>query len=218
MKDKGKILDRFFENPNLLFDSYEDEWPKLISELIEIPIIDYLHKAAQIEIPILAPKQIPQFSNLDDCTTNLADVLRLSGNMGPNFETLGEYLLPSSPSAGSRIKYGENQAKTGELLCLCEIKRVGENKVYLSTIGSIFNNLSENFRIRLLTRLLIRTDVFIYLYQLAFENTIDIKTELQTVLMETTAQRRTPNVKRFLLRVIENDEINLDFFRISMGL
>ncbi|MGL4361749.1 MAG: hypothetical protein ACRCSG_00410 [Cellulosilyticaceae bacterium] len=218
MNDIDHILSLFFDEPNRLFLEYEDRLSELVKTLVEIPMMDYLHRVAIQPKPELNGKNIPQFSSLDACSCLLTQTLELSGDFGPDFDTLGGYLSPTSPSEGARVKYGENHAKTGNLLQLCEIKRDRRVQVHLSTIGALYHKIPEHTQAKLLTRLMLRTEIFIYFYQEAFKRRIDIANELSNYLSESTAYRRAPNVRCFITRVLDNKEHNLDFIKSSLGL
>ena len=146
-------------------------------------------------------QDIPQFSNFDQAVNETLHIAEefTDRHEWLTYDILGE-LLPGNrtDTHNARTKYGENHAKTAELLEFVAIIPEQPRKIIITPLGRLFLHASPEEKDRILVRQLLRTtivqDMFNY-YTL--NGPFDILDYLEQYLSHSTAVRRRPNVRVF---------------------
>lgn len=150
---------------------------------------------------------IPQFSNFDSVIYDTIAAVDDANEVGEylTFDELGE-LLPGRRTNNdvSNKKYGENHAKTAELLGFITIIPERIRKLQITPLGKAFRSAANDERDRILIRQLMRTaivkDVFGKYQE---QGSFNITDYLENYLSHSTAVRRRPNVKVFFEKLAE---------------
>lgn len=139
----------------------------------------------------IAAKDIPQFSNFNDCYHNVVSCLVESGYESVNFGRMGFLLREAQRNDVADKKYGENHAKTAALMGLCNVnKRTG---ITLSAIGMAFYSLSYDQQQAIKPQMCL----YIPMMQNRFVPTSvdDSISHMMSILAASTQKRRYPNVR-----------------------
>lgn len=159
-------------------------------------------------LPISATN-IPQFSSVDNCIFKVGEILHGSMLKSMTYAEMGKYLRKGVgyKKLGADTKYGENHSKMAALIDLCDIKKKSCD-ISCSSLGLVLLNYNQDVRKRIATKLFLKIPIiqkyFVYCYD--EKQLLDM---LLTVLSESTAKRRFPNVKRVILMINKqrDDEI-----------
>lgn len=213
------IVEKFFSrkyeekiNEGILFYSFpQEEVLDYVENLIAEPLprfLAYIDKMSDREK--IESSDVFQFSNLDDGTSVFCDKMRKTDNPGMKFIEIGRLLLDDGKERkdGALVKYGENHAKTAEMLGLsfqlCKT-------YYLSGIGYVYSELSEDKQYRLLTRLVLRNKLVTRLYQASKNGKIDMR-EFLYMLSDSTYLRRKSNIRTILDVLARTEELDFEEF------
>lgn len=213
------IVEKFFSkeyeekiNKDILFYNFpQDEVQAYVEQVIAEPLprflayMDKLSERARIE-----SSDVFQFSDLDDGTILFCEKMKKTDNPGMKFIEIGRLLLDDGKERkdGALVKYGENHAKTAEMLGLSfELCKT----YYLSGIGYIYAELSEEKQERFLTRLVLRNKLITRLYQASQNGNINMR-EFLYMLSDSTYLRRKSNVKAILGVLVRSKEIDFNKF------
>ncbi len=150
-----QYLDYSPESLETLTVGDNDDVVEAIRLLLSIPILRLLD-AINHPYP-LSPKDIFQYSKLDDATDTLCTILEFEENR-LSYEEAGQRLTHASQQYAC-IKYGENHAKTAAMLTLVLIGREPDRKcnmVRISSLGSVSTMLSVEEKHELIKRLAVR--------------------------------------------------------------
>lgn len=213
------IVEKFFSkeyekkiNKNILFYNFpQEEVQMYVEQVIAEPLprfVDYIEKLT--ERTKIESRDIFQFSDLDDGTHVFCEKMKTTNNPGMKFIDIGRILLDDGTvrKDGALVKYGENHAKTAEMLGLSfELCKT----YYLSGIGYIYAELSEENQKRFLTRLVLRNKLVTRLYQASKNGTINMR-EFLYMLSDSTYIRRKSNVKAVLNVLLQSDERDFSEF------
>lgn len=173
-----------------------------IKSVLEIPIgtiLEYILKNSKRQA--IMASDVFQFSDFKNATYNLCQLIKKSNNPGLKHKEIGILLLNDGKERSelALAKYGENHIKTAELLGLAF---KNNNIYYLSTMGMMFDELSEIQQKMLLIRLILRNKLISQIIFVSKEQNIDMETFLYD-LSETTYIRRRSNIK-YILEILEN--------------
>ena len=207
------IVDRFFSNEyeekinkDILFYTFpQEEVQVYVEQVIAEPLprfLSYMDKMS--ERTRIESGDVFQFSDLDDGTTVFCEKMKRTDNPGMKFIDIGRLLLDDGKERkeGALIKYGENHAKTAEMLGLSfELCKT----YYLSGIGYIYAELSEEKQQRFLTRLVLRNKLVTRLYQASKNGNINMR-EFLYMLSDSTYLRRRSNIKSVLNVLVKSEE------------
>ena len=207
------IVDRFFSkeyeekiNKDILFYTFpQEEVQVYVEQVIAEPLprfLSYMDKMS--ERTRIESGDVFQFSDLDDGTTVFCEKMKRTDNPGMKFIDIGRLLLDDGKERkeGALIKYGENHAKTAEMLGLSfELCKT----YYLSGIGYIYAELSEEKQQRFLTRLVLRNKLVTRLYQASKNGNINMR-EFLYMLSDSTYLRRRSNIKSVLNVLVKSEE------------
>lgn len=206
-----EFFDRKYEekiNKNLLYYSFpHDEVEEYVKAIIAEPLPRFLVYIEGLKNKeLIRPKDVFQFSNLDDATLNYCLKLKKVDNPGLSLLEIGKLLQDDGKERkdGAYVKYGENHAKLAKELGLgfelC-------NTYYLSGIGYIFAELSEDNRKHMISRLILRSKLICRLYQASENGDVDLRQFLY-MLADSTYIRRRSNIKKmadYLIKCEDNE-------------
>lgn len=193
------------------FAAIEASTDAYLNELINIPLscfVDYIVQNCKRE-PIMAA-DVFQFSDIQDATTNICRAVCAQGNTGLCFLDIGQMLLNDSTARSHTAfnKYGENHIKTAEALGLAF--RTGKRQYYLSSTGLCFCKLPNDFRNKLLTRLVLRNKLIAQLVLAATNGPFDLEAFLYDLSKSTYLRRRT-NIKYIISMLLDSPEYDFSF-------
>ena len=199
-------------NKDLLFYSFDKaKVEEYVEGLINIPLLQFLEYVDNLEEKQqIEAKDIFQFSDFNDATIIFCEKMKNTDNPGMKFSEIGRLLLDDGKArnTGAIVKYGENHAKTAEMLGLAfELCKT----YYLSGIGYIYAELSKEKQKKLLTRLVIRNKLILRMYQASKNGAIDMR-EFLYMISDSTYMRRRSNIKRILNVLSNSDEIDFKYF------
>lgn len=192
-------------NRQMLFYAYE--FPSLevlryIHKLINTPLNDFIdYMNANDSHEQIESKDIFQFSNLNDATFRLSQVLVGQGNPGSSYIDIGKMLLNDGKSRtdGAYIKYGENHAKTSSSLGLSfEMSHI----TFASCIGMVANDLSDDEKEKMLVRLILRNKLIWRMYSATRKGNLNTRSMFH-MLSDSTYMRRKSNLST-ILKVLSN--------------
>ena len=177
-----------------------DEISSILKEQIKNYDVDYL-----------TYDDVVQFSNIEDCTTNLCRVVKSNGDSGFGYVDIGKLLEDDGKERndGAYRKYGENQVKTGEQLGLVHII---DATCFLMPFGYVYNDLDENQKKLLLARMILRNKL---VKRLIYRSVVDKKSSYKRetgFLKESTQTRRRANVKRLFDFLYSSEECDLSVY------
>lgn len=203
-KTKDSILAGSFAEITEATDNY-------LNEIISIPLscfVDYIVHNCKRE-PIMAA-DVFQFSDIQDATTNICQMVCSDGNTGLCFQDIGRMLLDDSTARSQTAfnKYGENHIKTAEALGLAF--RTGKRQFYLSSTGLRFCKLPSDLRGKLLTRLILRNKLIAQLVLAATNGSFDLEAFLYDLSKSTYLRRRT-NIKYVISMLLDSPEYDFSF-------
>lgn len=165
-----------------------------IDHIVSIPIPEFLNYIYSDKDSVsITAKDVFQFSNLEDATTNLCCKLIDIDNPGIAFIDAGKMLQADgiSRKPGADTKYGENHLKTAEILGLVyELTKV----YFLSCIGMIYPKLLDEDREKLLVRLILRSNMVRRLVNATKNGNVQLRQFLY-MLSDSTYIRRRSNVR-----------------------
>ena len=217
----NKLLDTFFskqfENKiNMKMMNYDYMVPindinEYIQKIINIPIIDFVNYVKDNYLNdevILSSKDAIQFSSFVNTNKNILLKIKMKGDKGFQFKDIGKFLLDDNipRKDGAYTKYGENHAKTAEYFGLLYNLK---NTYFLSCIGYVYNNLTEDDQTKLLTRLILRTNFLIKIVLILQKNNCNMR-EIFSMLSDSTYYRRKSNIK-FIIKYLITNNIELIF-------
>lgn len=208
-------LDTFYQrtyendiNKKMLYYNYtfpSEEVGSYVEQIISVPIDKFIQHDFNMETTeVITPKDVFQFSSLEDGTDKVCFVLNEAGNPGVTFIQAGKLLLDDGKHRKDTayIKYGENHLKTGELLgLLFELTRT----YFVSCIGVIYLKLPEEDRKKLIIRLFLRSKLIARLIKASMTARVDARQFLY-MLSDTTYTRRKSNIKYILHYLQESAE------------
>lgn len=213
------IVEKFFSkeyeekiNKGILFYSFsQEEVQTYVEQVISEPLprfiayIDKLSERTKIEAG-----DVFQFSDLDDGTVLFCEKMKRTDNPGMKFIDIGRLLLDDGKERkdGALVKYGENHAKTAEMLGLSfELCKT----YYLSGIGYIYAELPKEKQERFLTRLVLRNKLVTRLYQASKNGNVNMR-EFLYMLSDSTYLRRKSNVKAIIGILGNSSETDFEVF------
>ncbi len=201
-------------NNNSLYFSYdfpEQEVRGYVEKIISEPIERYIAYIKGLkEREQITAKDVFQFSDLADATVIICEKVKANNNPGMKYIDVGKLLLDDGEirKDGAYIKYGENHVKTAEAMGLFfELSRT----YFLSCLGYIYCELSNEDRKKLLIRLLLRNRLIIRLMQASENGTIYAR-EFFYMLSDSTYLRRKSNVKEVLKILATSEEYDFTDF------
>ena len=105
-------------------------------------------------------------------------------------------------------KYGENHAKTA---CQLGLLHCIDKKYFVSCLGYVIGDLSEEKQKKLLNRLLLRNKLIKRLIYKCYHNNVVIYNDEVGFLKDSTKLRRKSNVKKMIEIIKSNNECDLTY-------
>lgn len=164
--------------------------------------VDILDAALEMTV-----QDIPQFSNFDIVLNETLLYIKESSDNGHllSFSELGQ-MLPgqNADNDTARKKYGENHAKTAELLGFVTIVPNRLRLLQITPLGETYLSATEDEKNRILTRQLTRSTIVRDIFGIyAVHGPFDITEYLERFMSHSTAVRRRPNVKAFFQKLVD---------------
>lgn len=168
-----------------------------VNKLIEIPYIEFLNYIKEHSQTITYDKSdITQCSSFSACEIEMCKALLWGNNPGYQFIEIGK-LFPTyvkTRNDGAYRKYGENQVKTASQL---GIAFEYYNYWYLSCLGYIYPELSQEQKDSLLARTIIRNPFYQKLLLDLLNGSIKLQ-DYMSMLSSITIKRRVSSVYTLL--------------------
>lgn len=186
-------------NEKMMYYDYvfpTEEVLKYVDDVCKIPIEKILEYIIQMDNVDITSKDVFQFSKFEDATINVCIKMQNLDNPGMNHLEVGKLLLNDMKERkdGAYVKYGENHAKTGTSLGLLqELCRT----YFLSCIGVIYTQLSDEQRECLLIRLILRNSFFSEVIRQMQDGRVSMRHFLH-MLSNSTYIRRRSNIKKII--------------------
>lgn len=205
-----KLLYQFFErtieveyNEKLFQKSYilpHNEVLSYVRSLLAIPMDDFFAYVKEHHRSYSFKKcDIPQFSSITDATIRICQVLSDVSDPGLSYVEVGMLLQKDDKERkqGANQKYGENHSKTASDFGLVQISPIS-HRIFLTAIGYVFNQLSQEERKAYLARSILRNSFMNCILSRAVTQKIVLPDEM-SILSPSTISRRLPNVKTYLM-------------------
>ena len=190
------------------FSSYEQDVITYVEKINKISISEFIEyiKLYCKRQPIMA-SDVFQFSDFDDATFNVCECIKGVGNTGVKFKDVAKLLLTDGVERNdiALSKYGENHIKTAEAMGLAF--KDDTKTYYLSAFGSVFDNLSDESKQKLLLRLIVRNKLISQLFLAAIQGPFDLEAFLYDLSKSTYLRRRT-NINRIIELLNNSEEYN----------
>lgn len=194
-----KALDNLFTTSNNSYINTINNLTVYDTEII-LDSFDYSHIK-------LVSADIPQFSNFDNSTINLINVLS-NIETSLNYNDVGLLLTEGNKKDAAYKKYGENQSKTGELLELVLINSTIPKTVSLTLLGESLLTVEENVFKKIIFFEVLKSRLIKYLLSLCKTNDeVNVKDICLNVISEKTYIRRRSNIKYFI-NILRNQNID----------
>ena len=185
-----------------------------IHAIINVPIESFIEYIESLKRQPIVAADVFQFSDFDNATKNLCSKINCTENAGLNFLEIGKLLQNDGVvrKDGAYTKYGENHIKMAEAIGLAF---KNERIYYLSPLGCVFNNLSEEDKNKLLIRLILRNKLISQLILVASKGELGLEAFLYD-LSESTYLRRKSNIK-YVFEIL-NSSVEYDFVNITKNI
>ncbi len=195
-----------FASANASYDTTSLQ--EYVNAILKVPyksFLDYI-RANDYDICLLS-SDVPQFSSIDSATSKICTLLKSQrSDHGCSFTEIGKLLLDEKTRSEYALKkYGENHVKIAVDLGLC---RKEGSKFYLSALGFIYADLSEDSKHRLLSRLVLRHKLVFRVIHKILNNQFVYITDEIAFLSKSTIERRRGNC--ILLCKLINLNLELD--------
>lgn len=206
------IVDLFYNksyeneiNQKMLYYNYdfpEESVANYIQQIIAIPINILVERDIKADFAeAVMAKDVFQFSSLEDGTDGICRKLKDIANPGVTAIQAGKLLLSDGKKRTdiAYIKYGENHLKTAESLgLLFELTHT----YFLSCMGTVYLNIDNDKKQRLITRLLMRNKLIARLIKASYCAPVNARQFLY-MLSDSTYIRRRSNIKT-IFRYLQN--------------
>lgn len=196
-----KFLSKDKESLKVFDNGSYDELIKVCKFLLSIPINNFLYCIE--EENDCTTDMIIQYSNLKHAIIDVPKVLKFS-NKALTFNEIGKIIVKAKEE-GACKKYGENHSKLAEEVSMVRLERSGATYVSITSFGDFSVSLSENDRIELVKRLVLRNSFIkniIFRAKKNFAIYMDLAT---SILSKSTANRRKSNVKQLVNLILEDN-------------
>lgn len=205
------FLDEFYNrtyenaiNNKMLYYDYDfpiEQVKKYVDQIINIPLNEFVLRAINSKTTeSITPKDVFQFSSLEDGTKNICHILKGKGNPGVTFLEAGKLLLDDGMLRTDMAykKYGENHLKIAESIgLLFELTRT----YFVSCLGIVYLSLPSDEQEKLIIRLFLRNKLIARLIKASSFATVNAR-QFFYMLSDTTYIRRKSNIKS-VLRFLE---------------
>lgn len=154
-------------------------------------------------------ESIPQYSNFENGTYKILEILGNNDDLGLTFIELGRLLEGGNKSNVAYRKYGENHAKLAELLDLVAITKTTPRLVFLTRLGRNFLESDNNRKVDILKSQIFRMSITKDIINKHILDGFNLISYLRMFLSLETTKRRKPNVKYLFKFLIDNGETEL---------
>lgn len=210
-----EFFDRKFEdkiNKDILYYTFpRDEVNVYVESIINEPLDRYLTYIKEIQKKeIIKSEDVFQFSRIEDATDTFCEKVKNINNPGLTHLEVGKLLQDDGKERkdAAYVKYGENHSKFAKELGLAfELC----NTYYLSGVGYIYTELGEEYKEKLLVRLMIRSTLIRRLYQASQNGTVNLR-EFLYMLADSTYLRRKSNIKKVMGYIETSSEMDFSSF------
>lgn len=186
--DDAILADKNFVVPRLQVIDY-------IHKVLEIPYRDFIEYVAD-NIGLITDDQLTQSSAFDSCTNRMCEAMIWQNNPGMRFIEIGQ-LFPDKVKVvndGSLSKYGENQVKTASQLGLVFDYY---DYWYLTCVGYVFNELTEEEQGALLARSILRIPLYRSVVTLLLQRNVSMM-DYMASLSDSTKGRRSGSILKLV--------------------
>ena len=150
---------------------------------------------SETDVNLITCANIPQFSCLETMDS-IIDIV--DANPGTNYSNIG-YFFNKSGNETSWSKYGENHYKLTAALGLVD-SSINRKVTHL---GLNFRDLSDNVRENVRVKLFLRIPIVLMIMKYGRDNKLNVSNVLANYLSASTVQRRLPNVKKLVYKLLE---------------
>lgn len=217
IKESQAIVTEFFRrdyeksiNKKMLYYDYAFPEQEVISYIRSIITTDCSHFVDFSLLTLITENlnaaHVFQFSNVEDGTYRLCNILKSIKDPGVNYLQAGKLLLSDGKERliAAYRKYGENHTKTAASLGLLhELDKI----YFLTCLGKTLDLLSEEERTKLMTRLVLRNTLVIKILQTAKKRRFALR-NLLCFLSDSTYKRRKSNIGTILKKLEKSDEFD----------
>lgn len=199
-------------NKNILYYTFShDEVKMYVERVISEPLDRYVaYIKALSEKEAIKAEDVFQFSSIEDATDNFCEKLKAIDNPGLTHLEVGKLLQDDGKERkdGAYVKYGENHSKMAKELGLAfELC----NTYYLSGIGYIYTELTDNQKQQFLTRMILRSKLVVRLFQASQNGNVNMR-EFLYMLADSTYIRRRSNIKKVVDYLIQSNDEAISIF------
>lgn len=165
-----------------------------INTILSVPYLEFINYIKENSTStIISSKNITQCSSFEACEIEMCYALLRDGNRGLEYSEIGK-LFPNYVNTGNQVsfqKFGENQIKTAAQLGL-----VFEyyDSWFLSCLGYVYPDLSEEVRSSLLARTLLRDALYATITADLITGDICLLSYMSSIPSLKTRERRYSNV------------------------
>lgn len=203
--DEKGFYDEFLSSTDkslMAFDSVDINDILIICNVLVNVEVNALVDNIKINIEEIIARDVPQYSNFKNALEGVNRVLLFSEN-ALTFEELGRKLI-NSKSSGACKKYGENHAKMAQELSLVTISRQGVNLVSNTSFGNMYLTLTDEMKLILAQRLLLRNKFIQLLVIKAMSGDCSYYQLTEGIISRSTAIRRKSNCKVIVELILKN--------------
>lgn len=170
-----------------------------IADIISVPIPKFLEWIRTNRFVVVESKDMLQISKFEDAFYNIVTKLKNNGDPGLRFIEMGKLLQNDGKDRndGANRKYGENHAKTAEYLGYLFSKKYF---YFVSCFGYALDFLSEEEKIKLFSRLLLRTNLFRIIYLSSLNDRVKLRS-IFDFLSDKTYKRRLNGTREILFKL-----------------
>lgn len=145
----------------------------------------------------ITSKDITQLSSIEDCTTNMCNMMLLNENCGLTLPQIASGLHADKNYKDNLValtKYGENQVKTA---CQLGLTIFHNNLWYLSSIGDVFPLMSDEVKCKYLSISILRDPFYSKVISSMFQQETNL-IDFMTILSESTQKRRSSSCMKLI--------------------
>lgn len=177
-----------------------------VEQLAEICIEDYILYAEKHPSPhSITTKDITQLSNIYDCTIGMCNIMK-DNNSGMSLTKIAEELHGSKVYKTNPValtKYGENQVKTA---CQLGLTLFRNGLWYLTAVGKVFLDLSDNDQNKYLSICLLRDPFYSRVLCSMYRQETKL-IDYMSILSESTQKRRFSSCMKMISFFIQQCEM-----------
>jgi len=199
-KNKKKISEKLIKKQTLVKQNDRDE---------NTDFKNVTRKDEESDKIIIKADLIPQFSNFDNGTINLVNILTDVGKIILSFNEIGEILIGQDKSDSAKKKYGENHSKLAELLGFVKINNNSPRGVIITKLGKKLHFSSFAERQSILINQILQMQLIKDLCNKDLDS-FNLSEYLCSFLAESTAKRRYSNVKHIIKILADNKNTHFE--------